>query len=63
VAEAFDVKDRFRRFSECAGRKCATKAWVNSVELFEVQCCIKDEGRPLGIGLQELVPNHLKLQG
>lgn len=26
------------------------------------QCCIKDEGRPLEIGLQELVSNHLKLQ-
>ncbi len=24
------------------------------------QCFIKDEGRPLGIGLQEQVPNHLR---
>jgi len=63
VAEASDVKDRYRRFRECAGRKCATNAWLSSVRLLEVQCCTKDEGRPLGIGLQELVPNHLKLHG
>ena len=25
------------------------------------QCCIKDEGGPLEIGLQELVSNHLML--
>ncbi len=23
--------------------------------------CTKDEGRPLGVGLQEQAPNHLKL--
>lgn len=27
------------------------------------QCCVKDEGRPLGTGLQELVSNHLMLHG
>ncbi len=27
----------------------------------EVSCCTTDEGRPLGIGLQEQVPNHWKL--
>lgn len=26
-----------------------------------VQCCVKDEGGPLGTGLQELVSNHLML--
>ena len=26
-------------------------------------CCVRDEGRSLGIGLQDQVPNHLKLQG
>jgi hypothetical protein len=25
------------------------------------QCFTEDEGRPLGIGLQELISNHLKL--
>ena len=28
-----------------------------------VRCCTKDEGRPLGAGLQEQAPNHLKLHG
>jgi putative transposase len=27
-----------------------------------VRCCTGDEGRPLGAGLQEQAPNHLKLQ-
>jgi hypothetical protein len=27
-----------------------------------VRCCTGDEGRPLGAGLQERAPNHLKLQ-
>jgi hypothetical protein len=26
------------------------------------QCCVKDEGRPLESGLQELVSNHLMLR-
>jgi hypothetical protein len=26
-------------------------------------CCVRDEGRSLGIGLQDQVPNHPKLQG
>lgn len=25
------------------------------------QCCIEDEGGPLGIGVQAQVPNHLEL--
>jgi hypothetical protein len=25
------------------------------------QCCVKDEGGPLGVGLQELISNHLML--
>ena len=24
-------------------------------------CCVRDEGRSLGIGLQDRIPNHLKL--
>jgi hypothetical protein len=27
-----------------------------------VQCCLEDEGRPLGVGLQGRIPNHLKLR-
>jgi hypothetical protein len=26
-------------------------------------CCVRDEGRPLGIGLQDRVPNRRKLRG
>jgi len=26
-------------------------------------CCVRDEGRSLGIGVQDQVPNHLKLLG
>ena len=26
----------------------------------KLRCCSTDEGRPLGIGLQEQVPNHLR---
>ena len=26
-------------------------------------CCMRDEGRPLGTGLQDQVPNHLELRG
>jgi len=61
MAEAPELKGRFRRPSECAGFKCATNAWLSSLKLLEVQCCTKDEGRPIGIGLQEQIPNHLKL--
>jgi type II secretory pathway pseudopilin PulG len=28
---------------------------------YGVRCCTEDEGGPLGTGLQEEVPNHLKL--
>jgi len=28
-----------------------------------VQCCTRDEGRPLEVGLQGLASNHLKLHG
>ncbi len=28
-----------------------------------LQCFIEDEGGPLGVGLQELASNHLKLRG
>ena len=26
-------------------------------------CCVRDEGRSLGIGLQDQIPNHRKLLG
>ena len=35
---------------------------VNAVESMQ-PCCVRDEGRSLGIGLQDQVPNHLKLLG
>ena len=41
-------------------KKCATKARTGSY--CQVQpCCMKDEGRPLGAGLQEQASNHLVL--
>jgi len=33
------------------------------VVFLKVRCCTKDEGRPLGAGLQAQASNHLKLQG
>jgi transposase len=27
------------------------------------QCCRRDEGRPLGVGVQDQAPNHLRLRG
>jgi RNA-directed DNA polymerase len=33
------------------------------MKFLKVRCCMKDEGRPLGAGLQEQAPNHLKLHG
>jgi len=42
----------FSDSSECAIGRCSCA--MNKYR--------KDEGRPLGVGLQELAPNHLKLQ-
>ena len=38
--------------------KCATSA----LGVISVRNCTRDEGRPLGVGLQEQAPNHLKLR-
>src|SRR5215471_7481834 len=38
---------------------CATST-VNSRKAEEVRNCLTDEGRPLGVGLQEQAPNHLR---
>src|SRR5262252_229883 len=38
---------------------CATST-ANSRKAEEVRNCLTDEGRPLGTGLQEQVPNHLR---
>jgi len=38
---------------------CATST-ANSRKAEEVRNCSTDEGRPLGTGLQEQVPNHLR---
>ncbi|RNA65706.1 hypothetical protein CR163_011085 [Prosthecochloris sp. ZM_2] len=35
---------------------------LNSVSVPQ-QCCVRDEGRPLAIGLQEQVANHRKRLG
>ena len=39
--------------------QCATST-ANSRKAAEVRNCSTDEGRPLGTGLQEQVPNHLR---
>jgi len=36
---------------------------VGSTDDSAPRSCTRDEGRPLGTGLQEQVPNHLKLHG
>lgn len=43
---------------------CATKAreGVSNVSTFEQLCCTRDEGRSLGLGLQDQSPNHRKLR-
>ncbi len=38
--------------------KCARRAHV----FIQMPNCAKDEGCPLGVGLQEQAPNHLKLR-
>jgi hypothetical protein len=35
------------------------RAWSH---IESVRNCARDEGRPLGVGLQEQAPNHLKLR-
>jgi len=38
---------------------------VRQEHLFDIEGmynCVRDEGRPLGAGLQEQTPNHLKLR-
>ena len=44
-------------------RLCATKAEGTITGTSPRPCCVRDEGRSLGIGLQDRVPNHRKLQG
>ena len=45
----------------CPGYRllCATST-ANSRKAEEVRNCLTDEGRPLGVGLQEQAPNHLR---
>src|SRR5262245_64735342 len=40
-------------------QSCATST-ANGRKAEEVRNCLTDEGRPLGTGLQEQVPNHLR---
>jgi hypothetical protein len=44
-------------------RRCYRSASVSRMreDVSEAQCCMGDEGRPLGIGMQVQVPNHLEL--
>jgi len=48
-----------------AVRQCATKArrCANDLDTLQQPCCMRDEGRPLGIGVQAQVPNRPKLHG
>jgi len=39
--------------------QCATSTNA-AVKAEEVRNCLTDEGRPLGVGLQEQAPNHLR---
>jgi hypothetical protein len=39
--------------------RCATST-ANGRKAEEVRNCLTDEGRPLGVGLQEQAPNHLR---
>src|SRR5262245_35084594 len=40
-------------------QSCATST-ANGRKAEEVRNCLTDEGRPLGVGLQEQAPNHLR---
>lgn len=51
---------KHRSVSTCGGVHSALR--MRPQRLRE-QCFIEDEGRPLGVGLQELASNHLKLRG
>ena len=44
------------------GRTVASKCATRALEVISVRNCTRDEGRPLGVGLQEQAPNHLKLR-
>ena len=51
------------RLGPLRGRLCATKAERTITGTSSMPCCVRDEGRSLGIGLQDRVPNHRKLRG
>ncbi len=48
---------------ECQGRSIARRHVQQPKGRRNKSCCMKDEGRPLGIEMQILVPNHLELRG
>ena len=59
--ETVDWKSGVIDWITCPGyrQQCATST-TNSRKAEEVRNCLTDEGRPLGTGLQEQVPNHLR---
>lgn len=53
---------RFVRYADdCAPRRRERRA--DDLAILKQPCCTRDEGRPLGAGLQEQAPNHLELRG
>src|SRR5262245_20249344 len=53
------VHSGFRSTCPVYRQLCATST-ANSRKAEEVRNCLTDEGRPLGVGLQEQAPNHLR---
>ena len=59
--------DRLSELSLSIGRDQNGLAWRESMEGANCglhrapRSCVEDEGGPLGVGLQELISNHLKL--
>ena len=50
-----------RYADDCAPRRRERRA--NDLAILKQPCCTRDEGRPLGAGLQERASNHLELRG
>ena len=48
--------------SEVPRPPCATNAHPDAARQKGEQCCGRDEGRPLGVGVQDQAPNHLTLR-
>src|SRR5499427_1761883 len=55
-ADAHETKAVQFRFTDY----CVPRAQTQPLKAREVRNCLTDEGRPLGVGLQEQAPNHLR---